>query len=80
MVRCANTGISGWIDAFGRTRQQLSVGGKVTDVQATLVADLVLPQEFKSSLFTRFGYFWLWILAIPWLGSVWKRKLQPGSG
>ena len=59
VVRCANTGISAFIDPQGREQQRLELGQ-----EGTLAQTIVIPREAPVTLFMRMGNMWLWGVAV----------------
>jgi len=63
MVRCANTGVSCFVDRFGRILELLEGADDRRDFKGFSVSELRLPpQNMSLTLYTRFGD---WMLAIP---------------
>lgn len=83
MVRSVNTGVSGWIDRFGRIRAAGPEGQSVDiDVEGTLLAEVPFaPRTAGVTLFARVGWLFGWValvlaaLAVPWAALVGRRPI-----
>ena len=63
LVRCANTGVTCFIDRFGRILEKLASRDGSTELRGFSVSEIQLElQEMPPTVYTRFGD---WILAIP---------------
>ncbi len=61
LLRAANSGVSGMVDAVGRVKR-LESNGAVADFAGFMVAPLGVPQEPLAAPYTRYGD---WLLGIP---------------
>ena len=74
LVRAANSGVSGMVDAVGRVRR-LESGGQVADFDGFMVSQVAVPEVPLAAPYTRWGD---WLLGIPgallalgvWLGGL----------
>jgi apolipoprotein N-acyltransferase len=72
LIRCANTGVSSWVDALGREIQKISVSGKCVEIAGVMLCDVPVGQKM-STVFGGVGYAWIfWV----WLGLVLVRSLR----
>jgi len=57
VIRCGNTGWSGWIDEFGNIRQELSAGDKGIFVRANMVLTLQKDSRWvgRNSMYVEYG-------------------------
>lgn len=83
LVRAANSGVSGMVDAVGRVRR-LESGGAVADFSGFLMAPVAVPERPLPSPYTRYGD---WLLARPGLllaagllaAGVWTWRRRKGA-
>jgi len=78
VVRAATTGVSGFIDPFGRVRSRVTdEDGSAMDAVGFAVTDVPLGQT--PTLYARFGDWWVALCALGLASTAWRARRGPAQ-
>ncbi len=86
LIRCANNGVTCWIDSYGRLREIFADANGNVHGTGTLTMDLTLPaaeHQQESTFYHRYGDWFAWSCCAITLGQLIRyrfgRKTKPGK-